>query len=126
MNRISALAHALDRFGFDEQASACRRLASSRAQAFKADSPEWSSWANDAEDHCDDSLSPEEFESWVRNKAAALEAFDALASPPPPLLFDTLGDPLPPVANSLIKVNTLPHHTFLMNPLNPSSSRRAR
>ena len=125
MHRIASLAHALDRFGFDEQASACRRLHASRAQSFQADSQEWANWANAAENRIDDELSPEEFETWILDRAAALKAFEQLASPSPPLTFDTLGDPLPPVANSLIKVPPRPLRIALSLPHPPPLPRHA-
>ena len=107
MNRLQALYLALESFGFEEQATACRRLADSGSIAFKDDSIQWQQWSVDASGKVEDEASMEEYDSWMHSRWAALQAFEAIAlpsSPPPPLMFDELGDEIPAVGNSLTKV----------------------
>jgi hypothetical protein len=103
MQRIRALARALDSFGFDEQAASCTRLLESGSIAFKDESLQFQQWAVDVDGKSEESVSLEEYDSWTRSRAAALQAFDDLALPPP-FMFDVLDPSAPAVGNSLTKV----------------------
>ncbi len=107
MQRLSALSRALDYFGFDEQSAVCLRLLESGSIAFKDDSLQWQQWAVDADGKSQETVSLEEYDNWMRSRAAALQAFDELAlptSPSPPLMFDLLDTSIPIVGNALTKV----------------------
>ncbi len=86
MNRLQALYRALESFGFEEQATACRRLIDSGTIAFKDDSYLWQQWSVDASAKIEDEATIEEYDSWMQSRSAALEAFEAIALPssPPP------------------------------------------
>jgi hypothetical protein len=117
MNRLQALFRALDSFGFEEQAAACRRLFDSGTIAFKGDSLLWQQWSIDVSGRNDEEASLDEYDTWMRSKSAALEAFESVglpASPPPPLYFDELGDEIPAVGNSFTKVTFTTNITTIL------------
>jgi len=77
MNRLQALLRALDSFGFEEQATACRRLADSGSIAFKDDSIQWQQWSVDASGKVEDEAFEMGCTASVRSHRAALLAASA-------------------------------------------------
>jgi hypothetical protein len=108
MQRLPALARALELFGFDEQSSACLRLHNSGSTAFKDESPQWQQWAVNAEVQGYKSASFDEYDSWIHSRNVALSAWNELAQPmpsTPPLMFDLLVELTPAAGNSLTKAS---------------------
>jgi hypothetical protein len=119
MDLLSALSHILDSFGFDEQASACRRLQESGSVAFKDESIQWQQWALDAEAKTGSTVSFQEYDLWARSRSTVLKIFDQLAMPmsiTPPLMFDILGTTTESSGNSFTKVlcpQLIAHHHII-------------
>ena len=107
MQRLPALARALESFGFDEQSSVCVRVFEFGSTAFKDQSLQWQQWAVNAQENGGKNASFDDYDSWMRCRSAALSAWDKLALPmpcPPPLLFESLAESTPAPGNSLTKV----------------------
>ncbi len=130
MQRLPALARALESFGFDEQSSLCVRVFEFGSTAFKDQSLQWQQWAVNAQENGEKNASFDDYDSWMRCRSAALSAWDKLALPmpcPPPLLFDSLAENTPAPGNSLTKVCKSPF--LLMRPTSTfslSGPRRVR